>query len=336
MNPPTTKHWLAIGVLILCAASQGIGFIVSKASLELQLALVPGENSWFIGAENLAPRFIIGVLALAAIYGLKVLRLSRSEWRQAVVMAGCSFVGCVLQIDGLQRISGSVTAFFTQFFVVLIPIWAAISTRRRPHWPVYPSALLMLLGLACLSGVSWQMLRLGRGETEVLIAAVFFSLMLFSINLPGFAGNRSERAAAGMFLIEAVLFSVVALVTRKTETGFSAPLSSLHWWGLVIVVTTIATIGPFVLIARWQRFVSVTEAGMIYGLTPVFTLIGGLFLPQWVGRLVGVNYENEILTAAVLAGAVLVVAANVVMQIFHVSPPQPNVPVSVKSRGAKR
>lgn len=331
MNPPVTKHWLAMVILILCAASQGIGFIVGKASLELQAALAPGESSWFIGAENLGPRFMIGVVAMVAIYGLKVLRLTPREWGQAAIMAGCSFVGCMFQIDGLQRTSGSVTAFFTQFFVVLIPLWAAIQTRRWPHWPVYPSVVLMLSGLAFLAGINWEILRLGRGETEVLIAAFFFSFMLFSINMPGFAENRSERAAAGMFLIESVLFAFLAWGTKQTEAGFSGPLSSIPWWWSIVTISAIATIGPFVLIARWQRFVSVTEAGMIYGLTPVFTLIGGLFLPQWLGELVGVTYENEALTPAVLMGAALVVAANVVMQLFHVAPPQPNVPVPPKT-----
>lgn len=316
MSSRATKHWLAVGILILCAAAQGFGFITAKASLQAQVALVPGESSWFIAAQNLAPRFLFGVLMLIAIYGARVLRLTRCEWTQAGVMMGCSAIGCMFQLDGLQYTSGSVTAFFTQFYIVLIPIWAAVTFRRWPRWSVYLAVILVTLGLGLLAEVDWRELRLGRGESEVLIASVFFSFMLFSINLPRFASNRPERAAVGMFMMEAVFFTIMALATQQTDDGFTAPLISVQWWILVLTTAFIATIGPFVLIVHWQRLVSVTEAGMIYGLTPVFTLFSGLFLPAWIAQWTGIAYDNEILTTVFVVGAVLVVAANVVMQLY--------------------
>ena len=333
MKPESGKHWLALGILLACVASQGMGFIISKAALVYQVSLVPDENSWFLGALNLAPRFLIGVVALVAVYGPSVLRLTRSEWQQAVIMGLCSFVGCIFQIDGLQRTSGSVTAFFTLFYVVLIPIWAGLLARRWPRWPVWLAVGLITLGLGLLSGVNLSELRLGRGETEILIGACFFSLMLFAINLPKFKGNRSQRTGAGMFLIEVVLFVLLAAATRSSDIGFSVPLTSVPWWAWVSLVSLVSTIGPFLLILHWQRFVSVTEAGMIYGLTPVFTLITGLFLPALLMRLTGVSYENEVVTATVLSGAILVVAANVVMQLFHRVTPQTVVSPSARSAG---
>lgn len=330
-----TKHWLALGVLTVCAASQGMGFIISKAALFFQSALLPDENSWFLGAINLAPRFLLGVLALIAVYGPSVLRLTKQEWRQATIMGLCSFVGCMFQIDGLQRTSGSVTAFFTLFYVVLIPIWAALLARRWPRWPVWLAVGLITWGLGLLADVSWSDLRLGRGETEILIGAVFFSFMLFAINLPGFAGNRSPRTAAGMFLMEVFLFAFLAMAVRSSEIGFSAPLASVQWWVWVLVISLCSTIGPFLLIMHWQRFVSVTEAGMIYGLTPVFTLVTGLFLPALLMQWTEVFYENEVVTATVLLGAVLVVAANVVMQLFHRKEPEVTVTPLARSAGPK-
>lgn len=335
MKSGTSKHWLALGILMACAASQGMGFIISKAALFYQASLVPDESSWFLGALNLAPRFLIGVLALIAIYGPSVLRLTRSEWKQATIMGLCSFGGCMFQIDGLQRTSASVAAFFTLFYVVLIPIWAALLVRRWPRWPVWLSVGLITLGLGLLADVSLVDLRIGRGETELLIGAGFFSFMLSAINLPEFAGNRAQRTGAGMFLIEVVLFVVLAMATRSSEIGFSAPLASPQWWGWVFIISLGATIGPFLLILHWQRFVSVTEAGMLYGLSPVFALMTGLFLPALLMRLTGVYYENEIITATVLTGALLVVAANVVMQLFHVATPvMPPVP-STRSSGSE-
>ncbi len=239
----------------------------------------------------------------------------------------------MFQIDGLQRTSGSVAAFFTLFYVVLIPIWAAVLARSWPRWPVWLAVGLITLGLGLLADLSWSDLRLGRGETELLIGAGFFSFMLFAINLPRFRGNRSQRTGAGMFLIEVVLFVLLAMGTRSSEIGFSVPLASGWWWGWVFAISLFSTIGPFLLILHWQKFVSVMEAGKIYGQTPVFSLMTGLFLPALLMRWSKVHYENEIITATVLTGAILVVAANVVMQLFHRAMPQTAVSPSARSAG---
>lgn len=138
-----------------------------------------------------------------------------------------------------------------------------------------------------------------------------------------------------MFLIEIVLFVILAMVMRQSEIGFTAPLSSLPWWLWVFAISLCSTIGPFLLILHWQKFVTMTEAGMIYGLTPVFTLICGLFLPALLMRWTGVPFENETVTKVFLIGAMLVVAANVVMQLFHVVPPKIAGRPAVRSAGPK-
>jgi len=320
MSNPNPRHWPAIGVLVLCAAAQGVGFIVGKASLLTQVALVPGESTWFVAAQNLAPRFAVGVLLLGAIHGWNVLRLNQVEWRQAGLMAACSFAGCMFQLDGMQFTSGSVAAFITQFFVVLIPIWAALTNRRWPRWPVYVSVLLVVVGLGLLAKVDWRALHLGRGETELLIAAVFFSVMLFAVNWPGFAANRPERTAAGMFLLETVAFVLVALGMAGEAGSLVAPWHSWSWSLLVITAAIIGSIGPFILIVRWQRLVPPTEAGMIYCLGPLFSLASGLFLPGMISSGTGLDYANEVITAPILLGGLLILCANALTQL---RPPRP-------------
>jgi drug/metabolite transporter (DMT)-like permease len=320
MNASTKLHWQAIGVLVLCAASQGLGFIIGKASLLAQVALVPGESSWFIAAQNLAPRFAVGVILLVAVYGFRVLQLGRTEWLQAGVMASCSIAGCMFQLDGMQFTTASVAAFITQFFVVLIPIWAALANRRWPRGPVYCSVLLVVLGLGLLAGVDWRTMQLGRGETEMIIAAVFFSVMLFSINWPGFAANRPDRTTAGMFLIETLIFVLIALWTQQGEDSFFVPWHEWSWSLLVLGAAIVGSIGPFILIVRWQRLVTPTEAGMIYCLGPVFTLGCGVFLPGMLSQWTGVDYPNETITASIIAGGLLILAANALTQLW---PPRP-------------
>ena len=177
MNP-RARHWTTLSVLAVSTVFSGGSFVLAKASVLAQLPFASGESTWFIAAANLAPRFGIGVLALLALYRSRVLQLTRLEWNQAIFMAVASFSGCMLQTDGLQRTSAATTAFLTQFYVILIPLWWALMQRRRPSWSMLLPALLVLTGVAILARVDWRTFRIGRGEAEILLATGFFSLLL--------------------------------------------------------------------------------------------------------------------------------------------------------------
>lgn len=327
---PGGRHWLAAGMLLLACAGQGVGFVVGKASLLAQAPLVAGESSWFVAAQNLAPRFIVGVVLLVACYGVRVLQLTRQEWKQAAFLAGTSFVGCLFQVDGMQRTSASVAAFITQFYVMLIPCWTALLQRRRsafagptadkPGWVIVVAVALVLTGMAVLAGIDWRTLRIGSGELAVMTGAVFFSFMLFSINWPGFAANRPERATAGMFALEAVAFALLCPLLQQSPGSTLAPLRSPEWVVLIIAAAVIASAGPFILVTRWQRFMSATEAGLIYSLGPVFSALTGLFLPALIAGATQVVYPNETLTAALVGGGVLIFAANALVQFKPATP----------------
>jgi drug/metabolite transporter (DMT)-like permease len=68
---------------------------------------------------------------------------------------------------------------------------------------------------------------------------------------------------------------------------------------------------------HWQPRVSAVEAGMIYTTEPVFTAFYALFLPVWISRIAGMDYANESLTGSLLVGGMLIVAANMLMQLVR-------------------
>jgi len=309
------RHWRAAGILLLATAASGLGFVFGKASLLMQGPFAPGESTWFLAAQNMVPRFALGVLLLGALHGAGVLRLTAREWAQAGFMAVCSFAGSMLQTDGLQYTTASVTAFITQFYVVLIPLWAALAHRRRPGWPVFVAGLLVLAGVAELAQLDWRSFRLGRGETEVLAASGFFSLLVFGLTWEGWADNRPERAVAGMFAVETALFAALALALQRGPAGIAAPLFSPVWLALIGGVSILGTVGPFIVMSRWQRFVGATEAGLIYSLSPVFSAMGGLFLPGLLAGVCGIAYANETASRALVIGGLLILAANALVQL---------------------
>ena len=314
MNP-RARHWTAMGVLAGTTVASGASFVLAKASVLSQLPFAAGESTWFIAAHNLTPRFAVGVLLLLALFGGRVLQLTRVEWTQAVFMAGTSFLGCMLQTDGLQRTTAATTAFLTQFYVILIPLWWALMRRKRPSWLVLPSSLLVLAGVAVLARVDWSAFRLGRGEAEILLGAGFFSLLLCSINWPAFASNRAERTSAGMFLIELGLFAAVSVATCREPAHLFAPYASPGWLGLVVVTAVVGTAGPFVLNNRWQRLVTPTEAGLLYSFSPVIAALTETALPALLSRWTGIDYANQPLTLVLVTGGALILGANVLIQL---------------------
>ena len=78
-------------------------------------------------------------------------------------------------MDGLAYTEGSVSAFLTQGYAVLIPIWVTITARRLPGWPVVGACLLVGLGGGFLAGVSPAHPHLGRGDLETSTGSVPFA-----------------------------------------------------------------------------------------------------------------------------------------------------------------
>lgn len=314
MNP-SARHWTALGILAVCTFFSGASFVTYKASVLAQAPFAAGESTWFISAHNLAPRFLLGALLLVAVYGGRVLGLTGAEWRQAGFMALASFAGCLLQNDGLQRTTAGTAAFLNQFYVILVPFWMALLHRRWPSILTLVATVLVMAGVGLVARLDWTTLRVGRGEAELLLATVFFSLLLCSINWPAFAANRAERTSAAMFLMEAVLFSAIAGATVRDPVHLASPFTSPAWNALLLTATVLGTAGPFLFINRWQRFVTPTEAGLLYSFGPVVAALAETMLPAGIGRWTGLAYPNQPLTIALVAGGGLILAANVLVQL---------------------
>lgn len=312
---PRARHWSALSILAGSTVVSGGCFVLYKAALLVQQPLAAGESSWFIAAYSLVPRFFLAVLLLLAICGGRVLQLTRPERTQAVFMAVTSFAGCLLQTDGLQRTTAATTAFLTQFYVILIPLTWAVVQRKRPSWAVLLAASLVLAGVALLARVDWHTFHIGRGEMEVLLSAGFFALLLSALNWPAFAANRAERTSAGMFVLEGGLFAAVSLLTCREPAHLLTPFASTSWLALVLVTTVLGTAGPFVVNNRWQRFITTTEAGLLYSFGPIVAALTESVLPASLARWTGIEYPNQPLTSALIAGGALILAANALIQL---------------------
>jgi drug/metabolite transporter (DMT)-like permease len=304
----------AIIALIGACLFWGVGFPVSKALTLGAEGADHGISSWFVAAFLIASRF----LAAAVLLALAVRTVpTRREVAQGVALGVVTGVGMLLQLDGLQYTEASTNAFLTQGYVVLLPVASIFLTRRAPSGRVIVCSLLVLTGLAVLARFDPRTLSIGRGETETLAASACFAVQILLLDSPRFAENRSLPVSIAMFAAMAVTTLPALAVTARDSADvrllFAMPMSG---WYLAVLLA-LPTLGSFLLMNRYQRLVSASEAGIIYATEPVFASVFALFVPGWVSRSSGIAYPDETLSPRLLAGGALVVSANVLLALLH-------------------
>jgi drug/metabolite transporter (DMT)-like permease len=313
--PKPPEHNKALLMLLLANLFWGLSFPLIKAIGAAHAQILPGSTTWFITACTLAPRFLLGTLVLGALCFKSLRTINRSEWKQALGLGAFATAGMIFQIDGLQFASASTSAFLTQFYAIMIPVWLALRARRSPPWTVWVSCGLVLAGVAVLARLDWRDLHLGRGEWETLLSSVFFMGQILWLDRPEFTGNRALPVTVLMFAVEAVAALFMATLTAGHATDLLTPWTSLPWVVFTFGLTLFCTLGAFTIMNTWQPKITATEAGLIYCVEPVFASLMALFLPAWFSAWAGFDYANELATTNLLLGGGLITAANILIQL---------------------
>lgn len=311
---PANLRRKALQMLVLCTAFWSLSFPLMKALTLHQENILPGVGSWFISSLCVMLRFLLAGIVLLLVSPSKVLTVTRLEIEQGLWLGLFVSLGNVLQMDGLAYTSASTSAFLTQLYVVFIPVWLAVSQRRFPTLKIQLCSVLVLLGMALLVRLNLFAIRLGRGELETAAASVMYTAQILCLDNPRYASNRPQILTTVMLLAMGV-FTVPFVVASAPGIHECLQIySTVPAVVLLAVLVLVCSIAPFLLMNRFQRDVSASEAGLVYCAEPVLTSLLALFLPAWLSLWADVNYPNEHLTLPLLAGGGLVTAANVLLQ----------------------
>jgi drug/metabolite transporter (DMT)-like permease len=310
-----SRHLRACLWLIFATLIWGTSFPLIKAIWLVQEKLVPHPPEFFLSALASVARFgIAGVLI--AIFSVRALcRVTRSELAQGLGLGIFGGLGILFQMDALAYIHASTSAFLTQFTCLFIPLWVALRHRSWPGVLVIIATLMVLFGMAILSGVKWGEFKLGRGETETILSAAFFSGQILWLERPRYAGNRVANFTVIMFAAITLLIAPIALATAPAPRAIVTAYASWHVVALVGALAVGCTAGAYSLMNYWQPHVSATEAGLIYCVEPIFASFFAAVLPGWFSAFAGIHYANENITRNLLAGGALITMANVLIQI---------------------
>lgn len=315
MHPANrAQHRQALLMLLLANLFWGVSFPVVKAMTLLHERLLPGAGAWFTINLTVAPRFLLAAVVLLLWQWRTVRTLTRGELAQGGIMGLFAVGGILLQTDGLRFTAASTSAFLTQFYAILIPVYVALRSRRNPGSRVWLSSALVLVGVAILGRFDWRGLGFGRGEWETLLSSLFFMGQILWLEKREYAANRGGMITLVMCTVLSVIFGTLALVAAPDAAALITPWSSPPWLGFTLILTVFCTLGAFSLMNAWQPKITATEAGLIYCLEPIFGSVMALFLPAMFSVWAVIGYANELATWNLLAGGGLITLANVLIQ----------------------
>ena len=133
------------------------------------------------------------------------------------------FLGCIFQQVSLLYTDVANSAFFTIFYVPMVPIIVYFLFSETLHWSIWPSVLSCVVGGYFLS--DFKDITIRFGDTLVLIGAVFWALHIIYIgkiikkfNLPFLIALMQNIIVATLSLILVIFFEEINFSKIKLET----------------------------------------------------------------------------------------------------------------------
>lgn len=308
-------------ILVATCACWGFSFPIMKSLEQVGRLTYPTASSVFFAALCVAFRFTAAGLVMAAFCGRSLRNVTRLEVMQGAGLGLFGGLGLVLQMDGMAYTLASTSAFLTQAYCVIIPIWVCLRYLRLPAPQVVGACLLAVVGAGVLSGLGSEKFQFGRGEWETLAGSVMFTGQILWLDRPVFHPNNSRHASVIMFGVMALTAWPMAFATAPNIGALLTAYQSPSAMTLLAVLVGLCTLVTFPVANHWQPRITATQAGLLYCTEPVFTAFITLFVPGVISSATGIQYANESLTLHLIIGGVAILAANVWLLIAP--PPVP-------------
>tara|TARA_B100001540_G_C15678786_1_gene583824 strand:+ start:99 stop:986 length:888 start_codon:yes stop_codon:yes gene_type:complete len=169
---------LSIFSALFCTLIWGTTFIAQDTGMELIGPYVFNSVRFFVGFLALIPLYII----LEKKNTLNIVSKNKNRFIYLSVMVGIFlFFASVFQQVALLYTDVANAAFFTIFYVPMVPIIVFFLFKKNIHWSVWPSVIFCVIGGYFLTNFQDATVRLG--DTLVLICALFWSLHIIFIGI---------------------------------------------------------------------------------------------------------------------------------------------------------
>ena len=245
------------------------------------------------GMDNIGPftfnavRFFVGFLAIVPLVFLFELKKFNSEFKLdfkpfAVLsfLIGLSlFLGSALQQVALLYTDVANAAFFTIFYVPMVPIIIFLFKKKSIHWSVWPSVVLCLIGGYLLTNFHDATVRLG--DTLVVLGALFWSTHIIFTGIIVTKYNLPLTLGAIQTLLVALFSFVIGFIYEEfIIENILNEIDSILYAGIL------SGGFAFVLQIYAQKNITPAPAAIIFSLEGVFATIAAWFL---LNQILGIN-----------------------------------------------
>ncbi len=245
------------------------------------------------GMDDIGPftfnsvRFFVGFLAiipLALMFEAKKLKKEfRFDTKTFVILSfliGLSlFLGSALQQVALLYTDVANAAFFTIFYVPMVPIIIFIFKKDFLHWSVWPSVILCLIGGYLLTNFQDATVRLG--DTLVVLGALFWSTHIIFTGMIVRKYNLPLTIGAIQTLLVALFSFIIGLFSEEFVIA-----NILNEIDSILYAGVLSGGFAFVLQIYAQRNITPAPAAIIFSLEGVFATIAAWFL---LNQILGIN-----------------------------------------------
>ena len=237
------------------------------------------------GMDNIGPftfnavRFFIGFLAITPLVFLFELKKYKLEFKSDIktfinltFLIGLSlFLGSALQQVALLYTDVANAAFFTIFYVPIVPIIIFLFKRTSIHWSVWPSVVLCLIGGYLLTNFYDATVRLG--DSLVILGALFWSTHIIFTGIIVKKYDLPLTLGAAQTLIVALFSSLIALIYEEfIYIDIMKEINSILYAGIL------SGGFAFVLQIYAQKNISPAPAAIIFSLEGVFATIAAWYI----------------------------------------------------------
>ena len=234
-----------------------------------------------------AVRFFVGFLAIVPLVFLFEIKKFKSEFKLdfktfvvlSLLIGFSLFLGSALQQVALLYTDVANAAFFTIFYVPMVPIIIFLFKKKSIHWSVWPSVILCLIGGYLLTNFYDATVRLG--DTLVILGALFWSTHIIFTGIIVSKYNLPLTLGALQTLIVSLFSFFIGLVYEEfIIENILKEIDSILYAGIL------SGGFAFVLQIYAQKNISAAPAAIIFSLEGVFATIAAWFL---LDQILGIN-----------------------------------------------
>ena len=273
--------------LFITALVWGYSFVAVK------VVVTEIDPFYLVGFRN-----FFGGIFLFLIFFKTTKTINKQDIILSIPVGAALFLGFFLQTISSKFITASKVAFFTSSYVILLPFFAWIIYKKKPHIAVFIAAFMALIGLYLLTSVE-GINNIEVGDLFAISCAIAFTIHLMLIDKIILKVNGIKMASLQL-LIAGIISLSLGFITR-TPLNISNISNETIYSLLYLAIG--ATAIAYLLQTVSQKYVSPHKTGII------------LSLESFLGALCGIIFMQDPLNFKIITGGLLIIVAIFICEI---------------------